>query len=188
MIGSATPCWRSARSISAPCSSMSCSGATISCAACGSALASARIVESDFAGVIASGSRMQCRIAGLPRDRALEGGRELGGGLDPLAMAAEGAGIGGEIRVLQHRRRDAAGIVALLMHADGAVHAVVDHDDDDGRSYCTAVANSCPFIRKQPSPAKATTVRRETAAWRRSRPARHSPSSRRSARAASRTW
>ena len=28
-----------------------------------------------------------------------------------------------------------------------------------GRSYCTAVANSWPFIRKQPSPAKATTVR-----------------------------
>ena len=28
-----------------------------------------------------------------------------------------------------------------------------------GRSYCTAVANSCPVIRKSPSPAKQTTVR-----------------------------
>ena len=28
-----------------------------------------------------------------------------------------------------------------------------------GRPYCTAVANSCPFIRKSPSPAKQTTVR-----------------------------
>src|SRR5262249_47252939 len=28
-----------------------------------------------------------------------------------------------------------------------------------GRSYCTAVANSCPVIRKSPSPAKAITVR-----------------------------
>ncbi|MGY4379024.1 hypothetical protein ACVWZ3_006663 [Bradyrhizobium sp. i1.3.6] len=28
-----------------------------------------------------------------------------------------------------------------------------------GASYCTAVANSWPFIRKQPSPAKATTTR-----------------------------
>ena len=33
-----------------------------------------------------------------------------------------------------------------------------------GRSYCTAVANSCPFIRKSPSPAKHTTVR---SGWRR---------------------
>jgi hypothetical protein len=35
------------------------------------------------------------------RPRALEGGRELGRLLHRLAMAAIGAGIGGEIRVLQ---------------------------------------------------------------------------------------
>ena len=120
------------------------------------------------------------------RQRALEGGRELLRLLDRLAVAAEGARLGGEIGIAQLRRADAAGIFALLMHADRAVHAVVDHDDDDiGRSYCTAVANSCPFIRKSPSPAKADDdALGDQRAWRRSPPARRSPSSPRPARAA----
>src|SRR5260370_28229177 len=70
------------------------------------------------------------RLAG--GDGALESRRELRGVLDRLAMAAEGARIGGEIGVLQRRGADAARIFALLMHADRAIHAIVDDDDDDG--------------------------------------------------------
>ena len=51
-------------------------------------------------------------------------------------------------------------ILALLVHADRAVHAVVDDEHHDRPApYCTAVASSCPVIRKSPSPAKQTTVR-----------------------------
>ena len=47
------------------------------------------------------------------------------------AETAEGARIGVEIRIEQLGGDDAAGKFALLMHADGAVHAIVaDHDDD----------------------------------------------------------
>jgi len=56
------------------------------------------------------------------------------------AKAAEGARIGVEIRIVQLGGADAAGEFALLMHADGAVHAVVA--DDIGSRYCTAIANS----------------------------------------------
>src|SRR5690606_7360 len=55
----------------------------------------------------------------------LEGGSEGIGTLHRLAMAAEGARIGGEVRVLQAGSGNAARIFALLMHADGAVDAVV---------------------------------------------------------------
>ena len=47
-------------------------------------------------------------------------------------MAAEGAGIGGKIRVFQIGGADPAGIFALLMHADGAIHRIVDDDDNEG--------------------------------------------------------
>ena len=43
-------------------------------------------------------------------------------------MTAKGAGIGGEIRIFERRGRNACGIFPLLMHADGAIHAVVDHN------------------------------------------------------------
>ena len=46
-------------------------------------------------------------------------------------MAAEGAGVGGEIGVPQPGCRNPTRIGELLMHADGAQHAVVDHDHDD---------------------------------------------------------
>ena len=46
-------------------------------------------------------------------------------------MAAKGHRIGGEIRIAQGGGGDAAGIVALLMHADRAIHAVVDDHHDD---------------------------------------------------------
>src|SRR5690606_41666979 len=38
-----------------------------------------------------------------------------------------------KIRILQLGRADSPRIIALLMHTDGAVHAVVDDDDDDWR-------------------------------------------------------
>src|SRR5260370_25271690 len=63
--------------------------------------------------------------------RRIERRREWGGRLHCGAEAAERAGIGGEIRVLERGRRNAPGILALLVHADGAVHAVIDHDHDD---------------------------------------------------------
>src|SRR3954451_9936041 len=70
---------------------------------------------------------------GLTRSkRALERRRELLRPLHALAVAAEGARVGGEIGVLQHRRRDAPGVLPLLVHANGAVHAVVEEHDGDG--------------------------------------------------------
>ena len=64
-------------------------------------------------------------------ERALEGRAEVRGLLDRLAMAAEGAGVGGEVGVLQLGAVDARRILALLVHADRAEHAVVDHRDHD---------------------------------------------------------
>jgi hypothetical protein len=49
-------------------------------------------------------------------------------------MGAIGPGEGGEIRIDQLRAEDALGVGAFLMHADGAVHAVVDDDEDDGQA------------------------------------------------------
>src|SRR5262245_55038763 len=46
-------------------------------------------------------------------------------------MAAIGLRQGRKIRILEARRRYPTGILALLMHADGAVHAVVGNNDDD---------------------------------------------------------
>ena len=96
-------------------------------------------------------------LAGL--QRAAIGRREIRGLLDHSAIAAERRGVGGEVRIAQLGRDHAARIFALLVHADGAVHAVVGDHAMIGTLYCTAVANSCPFIRKSPSPAMHTTGR-----------------------------
>ena len=71
-------------------------------------------------------------IAGLPLFLARsKAGAKSVGLLHRLAMAAIGAGKGGEVGVVQVGAGDAAGIVALLMHADRAVDAVVEDDHDD---------------------------------------------------------
>ena len=49
-------------------------------------------------------------------------------------MAAIGAGQRGEIRVRQIGARDAAGKAAFLMHADGAVAAVIGDQNDHRRA------------------------------------------------------
>jgi DNA-binding transcriptional LysR family regulator len=107
--------------------------------------------------------------------------RERGSGTRQVFEAAVQR-FGSEVRVLQVGAADPGRVFPLLMHADGAVHAVVDRPGTpSAASYCTAVASSCPFIRKQPSPAAAITTRSGCCAWRRRRPARHSPSRRWSA-------
>ena len=84
---------------------------------------------------MASGSMRSSRIAGLPAASARSNaGAKSRGALDGLAVPAEGARIGGEIRIRQFGARDAARIFALLVHADRAVHAVVDDQHDDRRA------------------------------------------------------
>ena len=137
-------------------------------------------------GVIASGSSLISMIAGLPlAARPLEGRREVGGRLHCLAMAAIGAGQGGEIGVFQVGRDNAAREFALLMHADGAVDAVVDDDDDD-RQVVLHRGREFLAVHLEASVAGEgdDLALRETAPWRRRRRACHSPSSRRSARPA----
>src|SRR5580704_4336217 len=80
-------------------------------------------------------------VDGEADDRGLAGGLrllesfgEILGAFDRDAEAAEGAGVSWEIRIAQLGCRDAAGIFALLMHADGAVHAVVGDDGDERRA------------------------------------------------------
>src|SRR5580700_139777 len=76
-------------------------------------------------------------VDGKPDDRRLAAGlrllerfRKILGALDRDAEAAEGPRVSRKIRIAQIGRRDAAGIFALLMHADRAVHAVVGDDSD----------------------------------------------------------
>jgi hypothetical protein len=45
------------------------------------------------------------------------------------------------------------------MHADRAVAAIVDEDDEQAAPCWAAVASSCPFIMKSPSPATHSTRR-----------------------------
>src|SRR5579862_3218078 len=66
--------------------------------------------------------------------RLLERVGEILGAFHRDAEAAEGARVSREIRIAQIGRRDAARIFALLMHADGAVHAVVGDDGDERRA------------------------------------------------------
>src|SRR5919201_2015127 len=63
--------------------------------------------------------------------RCREGGKEIRGPLHRRAVAAEGPGIGRKIRIPQTGCYHSPGIVALLVHANGAVHTVVDDNDDD---------------------------------------------------------
>src|SRR3954466_11162760 len=65
-------------------------------------------------------------------ERAVERGSEFRGRLHQLSVRAEGAGVGREVRVDESRAMHAARVVALLVHADGAVLAVVDDDHHDG--------------------------------------------------------
>src|SRR5207248_2829783 len=66
-------------------------------------------------------------------ERALECGRELLGAFDGLSERAEGARVRRKVGVLQMGAVDAARILALLVHADGAVAAIVDDDQDEGQ-------------------------------------------------------
>ena len=84
--------------------------------------------------------------------RALEGRGELLRALHPLAVTAKSLGQNREIRVFELRGDNPSWKLALLVHADGAVHAVVEHDTMIGQSYCTAVASSWPFIMKRRRP------------------------------------
>ena len=63
------------------------------------------------------------------RHGAREGGGELGVGLDAFPMCAVGLGEGGEVWARDVGGMDAAREVPFLVHADGAVHAVV-HDQN----------------------------------------------------------
>jgi len=66
----------------------------------------------------AHGSQRRCKVLGP---------------LDQGRIAAKGLGIGDKVGVAQLGRADPVRIVALLVHADGAVHAVVDQQHDDGQ-------------------------------------------------------
>jgi hypothetical protein len=83
-------------------------------------MAPARIWLSEYLGVSASGSSLS----------APERIGEIGSALDQLAVAAVGARERREVRVAQIGARHPGGVVALLMHADRAVHAVVGDDPD----------------------------------------------------------
>ena len=62
------------------------------------------------------------------RNGFLERRCELCSRLHPRAMGAVGPRQSREVRVGQRGGRDAARMLALLVHADGAVHAVVDYE------------------------------------------------------------
>ena len=68
--------------------------------------------------------------AGAARPRPLEGRGEARGPLHPLGMEAVGRGDRDEVRIDDVGEADAAGIGALLVHADGPVAAIVDDEDD----------------------------------------------------------
>src|SRR5204863_3580286 len=63
--------------------------------------------------------------------RRSKGGREVGRGLDGVALGPETAGVGREVGVDERRPDDATGVFALLVRADRAVQAVVGDDGDD---------------------------------------------------------
>ena len=70
-------------------------------------------------------------IVGLPLAHAFERRRELIGFAHGFDMASIGAGKCHEIRVPEVGCLDAAGILTLLVHADGVIDAVVDDDQDN---------------------------------------------------------
>src|SRR5690606_2636357 len=64
-------------------------------------------------------------------ERLLQRRTELRGSLDAGAEAAEGLGIANEVRIGQRAAVLAPGILALLVHADRPVHAVVEEQHQD---------------------------------------------------------
>ena len=68
--------------------------------------------------------------AGRARQRPGEGGGEVGGRGHALGVGAVGGGERHEVGVLDVGEADPARVGALLVHADGAVAAVVDDEDD----------------------------------------------------------
>jgi hypothetical protein len=68
-------------------------------------------------------------------ERRLEGRRELLGARDGRAERAIGGGERGKIRVPEGGADDPAGKAALLVHADRAVHRVVENQNDRGRAF-----------------------------------------------------
>ena len=83
------------------------------------------------AGVIASGSIFRWMIDGLPDACAAAKAAGKSAVFSTSApIAAERLRIGDEIRIVQRGGDDAAGIFALLVHADGAVQAVVGEHHD----------------------------------------------------------
>ena len=135
--------------------------------------------QSVVAGAIASGIDLDVqdrRQAG--RQRALEGRRNSSvfstvSPWPPYARAKRG-----EVGIAQRRRDDAAGIFALLMHADRAVHAVVDDDDDDREIVLDGGGEFLPVHEEVAVAGEETiAIRSDRRAWRRSPPARRSPSS-----------
>src|SRR5690348_8958293 len=61
--------------------------------------------------------------------RPCESAVKILGSFDRLAVQAISAGESGKIRVGQHRPADAPGIFTFLMHPDGSVHTVIDHEE-----------------------------------------------------------
>ncbi len=82
-------------------------------------------------GVIASGSTLTWMIAGLPDSCAALNAGAKSAVFATVKPKPPNARAWPEIGVVQRGRDDAPGMVALLVHADGAVHAVVDDDDHD---------------------------------------------------------
>ena len=63
----------------------------------------------------------------------------------------------GEVRIGQVGPADSAGELFLLMEADRAVHAVIEHRITGAIPWCMAVASSFPLSMKPPSPTNETT-------------------------------
>ena len=83
--------------------------------------------------VIVSGSiasSMILRPGLLVAASSKAGAKGFGARGDARGKGAIGAGEGGEVGVLQRRADDATGKAAFLVHADRAVHRVVEQQDD----------------------------------------------------------
>ncbi len=85
---------------------------------------------------------------------------EVLGPFHGLTMEAIGSRQRGKVRVRQAGAGDAAGILTLLVHADRAIHAVVDDEKDDAS---VILHGGCEFLtvhqETSVAEAKATTVR-----------------------------
>ncbi len=153
------------------------------------ASALSRMADMDIPGVSGSASTLRWMIAGLPDfcAAAKAAGKSAVFSTSD-AEAAEGLRVSGEVGVLQFGADHAAGIFALLVHADRAVGAVVpDHDDRPAgriarpwRSRCRSSGSRRRRRRRRP-------CGRDTASSSPAPPAIRSPSNPRSGRPRSRT-